>query len=120
MSLFDYDLYKKYYKDFYFLNLENINISNQNFIDSCIKSEKDFTKITIDLPGVKKENIFIELKDQSLNVKSERIKNDKNYNYENTFYIENPNKVSATYLDGVLEIIVTKKEKSPGIKVEVL
>ncbi len=89
------------------------------------ETDKAF-EIDFHLPGVKKDDIKIDLKDNRLTVSGERKfkneKSDKNYksvesyygSFSRSFYLpENisEDKVSAAYEDGVLKVLVPKDEK---------
>ncbi len=87
------------------------------------ETEKEYI-IDADIPGVKKEDIKLELKDEVLTIgveHKEEIKEEKeNYlrkerkygAYSRSFYVENAKheEVQAKYNDGVLSITIPKKE----------
>ncbi len=92
--------------------------------------------VCADLPGVKKEDIGIDLKDQTLTISGER-KFEEKHNKDNYARVERKYgkffrsfrlsddvdtvKIKASYKDGVLEIKIPKREESANkeIKVEV-
>ena len=92
--------------------------------------------IDMELPGIEKNDVKVEVKDNVLVVSGER-KNDREYNEKNFHRIErhygkfersfglpetvNPEKVSASYKNGVLtlEMAKTEKAKPREIAVEV-
>lgn len=83
-----------------------------------IQETEDHIKITVDIPGVEKDNINIEVIDSKLilDVEGER-------NYRDKIELPSPVKSSeseATYNNGVLEIKLAKKreEKGESIKIE--
>ena len=92
--------------------------------------------LTAELPGVKKEDIDIDLKDNTLTIKGERkaekkeekdqyIRVESSYGkFERSFYVSDDidiSKADANFKDGVLKIDLKRKEeaKPKQIKVEV-
>ena len=89
-----------------------------------------------ELPGISKENVSVEIKDNVLTIKGERSA-DKNIREENyyrqercfgTFYRSftlrdpiDPNKINAKFKDGVLELKIPEpeEEKPKQIKVDI-
>lgn len=90
------------------------------------ETEKDYS-FTVDIPGMKKEDIKIEVKDRQLIISGERLREknvgtETNGKFERSFgrffrsftlpqNVED-DKVEAKYTDGVLEITVPKSQKS--------
>lgn len=88
--------------------------------------------IEVDLPGVKKEDIHVEVKDNRLTISGER-KTKEEVNEESYHRIESsygkfersftlPEDVDAENVDascdnGVLEVVLPKKERSPSKKI---
>jgi len=97
---------------------------------------RDALQVKVELPGVKKENVEISLKDDLLTVKGEK-KEEKEEKGENRYYVERSygtfartltlpslvksDQVKATFEDGILEITLPKaeEEKAREVKVEV-
>jgi len=94
------------------------------------ESDKEF-EIQFHLPGMKKEDIKIDLNDDRLTVSGERKmkneKNEKNYHsvesyygsFSRSFYLPdniNVEKVDASYKDGILNIVLPKDEKKVSKK----
>ncbi len=92
-----------------------------------IVDEKDRVRIKADLPGVNKDDVDIRIEDGVLSIKGERKEEkeekDKNFYRKECFYGSfersvalpaevDANKAEASYKDGVLEIILPKKEES--------
>jgi HSP20 family protein len=75
--------------------------------------------LSVDLPGMKKEDIKIELKDQVLTISGER----KTEKYQRSFTLPtvvDGNKVEARYEDGVLELTLPKTELAKPRQIEIL
>lgn len=94
-----------------------------------ITEEKDVIKLKAELPGVKKENVSIELNNESLIIKAEKkegtttstsqiyLRKESKYGMmQRTFSIAdvNPENISASFLDGVLNITI--KKETPQFK----
>lgn len=101
-----------------------------------IHETKDSILVQVELPGVKQEDIEISIVGDTLTLKGERkreteVKEDQYHRIERSSgsfqrsillpSVVDPNRVKATYRDGVLEIQLPKKEeaKPKEIKVEV-
>ena len=81
--------------------------------------EKDIV-FTIDMPGVSKKDINIEIEEHSIKVSAENGGKRK-YNYSRKFKpAVDPESAKATFTNGVLDITVTKVESKPtGKKVAI-
>ena len=81
--------------------------------------EKDIV-FTIDMPGVSKKDIDINIEEHSITVKAENGGKRK-YNYSRKFKpAVDPESAKATFTNGVLDITVTKLESKPtGRKVAI-
>ncbi len=99
-----------------------------------IFDKDDAIVIHAELPGVKKEDVSIEVKDNVLTLRGERteskeIKEDKYYRKERTFgsfhraftlpAAVNPDSIKATFKDGVLEIEIPKPEEQKPKQVKI-
>ena len=106
------------------------------FPEVDIIDEKDHLLVRADLPGMKQEEISVEVADNTLTIKGERkreteTKEGKTYRTERSYgtFVRafalpanvDAAKVSATYKQGVLEIALPKREggASKAVKVEV-
>lgn len=104
--------------------------------DIDVKDEKDRIVVKADIPGIKKEDLTISVKEDVLTLKGERKeaqeKKEKDYYYSERFegsFVRTiglpaavkASAVKATYKDGVLEITLPKDEgaKSKEINVPV-
>jgi HSP20 family protein len=101
-----------------------------------VHETKDGLQLLVELPGVKQEDIQVSMVGDTLTLKGERkreteVKEDNYHRIERSYgtfqrsivlpSVVDPNRVKATYRDGVLEIQLPKKEetKPKEIKVEV-
>ncbi len=99
-----------------------------------IFDKEDSIIIHAELPGVKKNDISVEIKDNMLILKGERsvneeVKEENYYRKERSFgsfqraftlpVPVDPDKIKATYKDGVLEIKLEKPEKEIPKKIRV-
>ena len=90
--------------------------------------------IRVDLPGVKKENVAVEIKETILTIKGERIEEcnvaKENYlrkerccgHFQRAFniqYIVSPDQIKARIKEGVLEVEIPKPEEAAAKKIKV-
>lgn len=90
--------------------------------------------ITAELPGVKKENISIDLKDNTISISGERALeeniSDKKYfrreRCHGRFYrafslpeTADPNRIAASFKDGLLKIVIHRSEETVSKKVDI-
>ena len=100
-----------------------------------VHETKDGIQLQVELPGVKQEDIQVSMVGDTLTLKGERkreteVKEDSYHRIERSYgtfqrsivllSVVDPNRVKATYREGVLEIQLPKKEeaKPKEIKVE--
>jgi len=129
-----FDLAKK------FFNADNFNYpeifeKRNSGLSNVLENENDFS-IEISAPGLKKEDIKIELENELLKIYSDFIdqkeKNKEGYHkkeffkssFERSFILPknvNKNEISATMTDGILSVIIPKlkEEKSDNIKITI-
>jgi len=99
-----------------------------------IYDEKDHLVITAELPGVDKKDIVIDVKDRMLTLKGERstdnevkegdfYRRERSYGkFERVFTLPvdvDPDKISATYKEGVLKLEIPKPEDRKPKKITV-
>jgi HSP20 family protein len=101
-----------------------------------VHETKEGYQLQVELPGVKQEDIQVSIEGETLTLKGERkheaeVKEDEYHRVERSYgrfersivlpSVVDPGQVKATYRDGVLEILLPKKEeaKPKEIKVEV-
>ncbi|MGM0601807.1 MAG: Hsp20/alpha crystallin family protein [Bacillota bacterium] len=92
-----------------------------------IKEKDDEFLIEAEMPGMKKENINLEINEDYLTItaKNEESREEKGDNYirrerrkgtySRSFYLDNVNEdeIKAEYDDGILKVHLPKKEKTP-------
>jgi len=88
-----------------------------------IEDKIDTLEVTLELPGVSKENIEVYVSEERLYVKAKPVKKLSFIPEIYEFNIKLPSNVipeesKASYENGILFISLTKKEKSKKIKVE--
>lgn len=121
------DIFDKFFNNFFpddTFYSSNISTFGNGFKVDLKEDENNYI-LEADLPGIKKENIDIDIKDDYLTVSAKREDNaeDNTENYvrrerrygefKRSFYIDNveKNTIDASFKDGVLKIILPKKEK---------
>ena len=128
-SIFGEDLFDNFFEDFArpTRNVARYNAPAANVMRTDVKETETGYELDVDLPGYKKENVQVELKDGCLTVaaKTEQNKDEKDENgkyirrerYSGTcsrsFYIGEDiekNEIKAKFEDGILKISVPKKE----------
>lgn len=112
------------FDDFFNDSLIPSFLSNAHPIKADIReTEKDYV-VEAEIPGVKKEDLKLDLRDDTLTISVEHNEENKeereNYirrerksgSYSRSFYVENVRHegVSAKYADGVLTIVLPKQE----------
>lgn len=108
-------------------------IGKENAMSTDISESENEYRIDMELPGFSKENINAELKDGYMTVTASRTeeKNEENEkthyihkerysgSYSRSFYVGKDvteEDINAKFADGVLSIIVPKKEKTPEVE----
>jgi HSP20 family protein len=125
---------------------ENSKIENQNPVSQASEIEKDWVvpyadifssengyHINLDMPGVQKEKLNLKVDSEELLVKGELQKNgieDSEYyfdemsyaGYQRTFILPkdiDPEKIEASYENGVLKLTLNKKEECKTKLIEI-
>lgn len=110
-----------------------VDSETHNFKPACdIDETTDHYLVSFDLPGVKKEDINIEVKDRHLVITGERLKefkDTKSQHYERRYgkfqrSFMLPEKidtetVEANFEDGVLQLLIPKTKEKSGKKIEI-
>lgn len=117
-----------------FENDSMLTTHRNSFLPTCdVEEMDDHYLLTVDLPGVKKDDIRVELHSNTLTVSGERksesrekrknnCRSEREYGYfERSFRLPdevNPEKISTEYQDGVLRVEIPKQEtQSHRIKI---
>lgn len=82
-----------------------------------VMEEKDKFKIFVELPGVDKEKVKLDVAEDSIEVKTEDDK--KFYKMINLDSAVNPDTSKASYKNGVLTLELEKKEKRTGKEIKI-
>lgn len=124
----DYDLFEDFDRNFFGRRNPLFGHHEKNLMKTDIRDEKDHYEMMVDLPGFKKDEIQLNLQDGYLTISAEKgldkDENDKNGNLirqerysgalSRSYYIGEyitEDEVKAKFEDGVLSIIIPKKEE---------
>ena len=124
----DYDLFEDFDRNFFGRRNPLFGHHEKNLMKTDIRDEKDHYEMMVDLPGFKKDEIQLSLQDGYLTISAEKgldkDENDKNGNLirqerysgalSRSYYIGESiteDEVKAKFEDGVLSIIIPKKEE---------
>lgn len=134
------DLVKEFLSDFDQVSdslLEPVRATTLNFQPRCdISEHKDHYLVSFDMPGMKKEDIKIEAKENQLFITGERhreMKGEENQDgfqhfersygkFQRVFSLPktiNAEKIEAHYEDGVLNLALPKVEEPKGRSIEI-
>lgn len=119
-----------------FGRMPKMSIKGQDFVPACEISETDTQYfMSMDLPGLKKEDIKVEIDENTLTVSGERKQEKKEGDETSTQYIEryygtftrsfalpsavDAEKVEARYEDGVLKLEIPKSTAAKTRKIEI-
>lgn len=83
-----------------------------------VQETEDHYLLSFDLPGVRKQDLKVEIKDHQLMISGER----RDKKFQRIFTLPatiNADKVEAHYEDGVLNIALPKTEKAKGRRIEI-
>ncbi len=128
----DMRVFKNSFNDFFNDSLFDSNYTKKQFLPAVdIASNDDDVILKVDLPGMKKEDISVNLEDNVLTIKGERKieseENKDNYyrrersfgSFERTFSLSDElltEEVEAKFVDGVLEITLKKDKTKAEVK----
>lgn len=124
----DYDLFEDFDRNFFGRRNPLFGHHEKNLMKTDIRDEKDHYEMMVDLPGFKKDEIQLSLQDGYLTISAEKgldkDENDKNGNLirqerysgalSRSYYIGESiteDEVKAKFEDGVLSIVIPKKEE---------
>lgn len=110
----------------------------QNFIDSMnaanAQNECSYTpkadyyevengfKLEVELPGVKKEDLDMQIEKNILTVKATRVRKDEKFTYERSFRLADDidtDNIGAAFENGVLSFSLSKKQQAAARKISV-
>ena len=86
--------------------------------DVQVNEENGTITITAELAGLDKEQVDVEVSNRTVTIvaNSER----KNFKWEETFRFElDPESTKATMVNGILDLVIEKKEKTSAKKIEI-
>lgn len=94
--------------------------SRQPFVETLVDDKENVLKVVAEMPGVQREDIEIEVRENSLSIKAQN----KDRNYDTEVPLETPvdaNETKASYNNGVLEVKLKLKSpaKPKGVSVKV-
>lgn len=122
-----------YFNDFFENPFKSLDYNTSGLMTTDVKDTKDGYEMTMNLPGVKKEDIQAELKDGYLTINavsnSNKDEKDKDGKYirkerysgscSRSFYVGDAvtqDDVKAKFENGVLTLEVPKKEEAPKVE----
>lgn len=122
-----------YFNDFFGDPFKSLDYNTSGLMTTDVKDTKDGYEMTMNLPGVKKEDIQAELKDGYLTINavsnSNKDEKDKDGKYirkerysgscSRSFYVGDAvtqDDVKAKFENGVLTLEVPKKEEAPKVE----
>ena len=94
--------------------------AREPFIDTVVDDKENKLKIVAEMPGVQREDIKLEVLEESMNLRAEH--GDRKYEASVPIHVEvDPSTASATYNNGVLEVSMKLKSqpKKKGFAVKV-
>ena len=134
-SIFRENLFDDFFDDFYrpAVRRANSNVTIPNVMKTDIKETEGAYELSIDLPGYKKEDVEIQLKDGTLTIsaaakkESEETKDNGRYIRRERFYgscsrsfyvgdVVTEEDIKAKFADGILKVTVPKKEAKPEVE----
>lgn len=114
-----------------FIGLQNVidGLNAANAINGSIYTPKadyyeveDGFKLEVELPGVKKENLDMQIEKNILTVKASRARQDEKFTYERSFRLAediDTDNIKATFEDGILSFTFTKKQQAAARKITI-
>ena len=118
----------------YLKPLEGVNLTQSWVFPVNIKDTPEAVVIHAEIPGVKREDISLSYNDKVLTIRGERkngvkeedgsyIKVERKYGaFSRSFSLDIPveeEKIKACYKEGILEIILPKKEQAKSKEIEI-
>tara|TARA_R100001244_G_scaffold53459_1_gene46385 strand:+ start:128 stop:490 length:363 start_codon:yes stop_codon:yes gene_type:complete len=85
-----------------------------------VEEQNGTVSITVELAGFGKDDIILDVSDSNVNIAGNRKKTDgKKYSWKRSFDGLDPESTKATMINGVLDIVIEKKEKTSAKTVEI-
>ena len=86
--------------------------------DVSVNTENGTVTITAELAGLDKEQVDVEVSNRAVTIVANSDR--KNFKWEETFKFElDPESTKATMVNGILDLVIEKKEKTSAKKVEI-
>ena len=86
--------------------------------DVSVNTENGTVTITAELAGLDKEQVDVEVSNRTVTVVANSDR--KNFKWEETFKFElDPESTKATMVNGILDLVIEKKEKTSAKKIEI-
>lgn len=134
-SIFGEDLLDNFFEDFSrpARNLAGYHTSASNVMRTDVKETENGYELDVDLPGYKKENVQVELKDGCLSVTARTEQDNENKDQDGryirreryvgscsrAFYVGEEieqEDIKARFENGILKLSVPKKEQKPKVE----
>ena len=133
-SIFRENLFDDFFDDFYrpAVRKTNSNVTIPSVMKTDIKETDGAYELSIDLPGYKKEDVQIQLKDGTLTIsaatrKENEDKEEGRYIRRERYYgscsrsfyvgdVVTEEDIKARFADGILKVTVPKKEAKPEVE----
>jgi HSP20 family molecular chaperone IbpA len=85
--------------------------------DVDVEEHNGTISITIELAGFGKDDVELEVSSNKVNIKAKNEK--KDYDWSRKFEGLDPESVSATMSNGILDVVIEKKEKTSAKRVDI-
>ena len=86
--------------------------------DVSVSEENGTLTITAELAGLDKEQVDVEVSSRTVSIAANSDR--KNFRWEETFRFElDPESTQATMVNGILDLVIEKKEKTSAKKIEI-
>lgn len=115
-----FDVWENFDKDF-FADMSTLSSGKVSSYDFKLNSEKSQWELTMELAGVLKENLKLDVKEGLLSISGEKTKGLNLGNFEQTFKLPegiDHDKIEADFTDGVLFLTLPQVEKKIAKRIE--
>ena len=86
--------------------------------DVSVNEENGTVTITAELAGLDKDQVDVEVSNRTVTIVANSDR--KNFKWEETFKFElDPESTKATMVNGILDLVIEKKEKTSSKKIEI-